>query len=340
MVQVKHLSSDEEHMESIYREFLSIYSKGNVFKDDVLKQMKINRYSPENDYIEDRLKKDNISNKTYDGGIIDVKATPVKLSGRIQQNKSGTYKVVRANQSYGSFKKKSDAEFILEKLIENDWDKNIISKLCEENKLILKKISSRCHELILQRASFLKTKIFPELKRNGIRYIKSNEYTKAQKSYLYEYFKSEVFPVLTPLRTDTIILPHIPNLKLVAAFLLEAKSILQKVKNALTAKNSSNLIALVQIPENLERLIWLPSDDNEHTKTFALLEDVISSFASELFPGYKIKENLCFKVNRDADLTVDENNSRFHRSHAGSSRKKTVLIYCASYVHRKRKKAS
>ena len=49
MVQVKHLSSDEEHMESIYREFLSIYSKGNVFKDDVLKQMKINRYSPEND---------------------------------------------------------------------------------------------------------------------------------------------------------------------------------------------------------------------------------------------------------------------------------------------------
>ena len=96
-----------------------------------------------------------------------------------------------------------------------------------------------------------------------------------------------------------------------AAFLLEAKSILQKVKNALTAKNSSNLIALVQIPENLERLIWLPSDDNEHTKTFALLEDVISSFASELFPGYKIKENLCFKVNRDADLTVDENNSNF-----------------------------
>ena len=184
-------------------------------------------------------------------------------------------------------------------------------KLCEENKLILKRISSRCHELILQRATFLKTKIFPELKRNGIRYIKSNEYTKAQKSYLYEYFKSEVFPVLTPLRTDTIILPHIPNLKLTAAFLLEAKSILQKVKNALTAKNSSNLIALVQIPENLERLIWLPSDDNEHTKTFALLEDVISSFASELFPGYKIKENLCFKVNRDADLTVDENNSNF-----------------------------
>lgn len=145
MVQVKHLSSNEEHMEIIYREFLSIYSKGNVFKDDVLKQMKINRYSPENDYIEDKLKKDNISNKIYDGGIIDVKATPVKLSGSVQQNKSGTYKVVRANQSYGSFKNRSDAEFILEKLIENNWDRNIIPKLCEEHNIKQSKSGGKGH---------------------------------------------------------------------------------------------------------------------------------------------------------------------------------------------------
>lgn len=134
MVQVKHLSSDEEHLEKIYQQFLSIYSKGAIFKNDVLKQMRINVYSPENDYIEDRLKQDDISNKIYDG-VIDVKVVPVKIDGSIQKNKSGTFKVVRANQSYGSFVNKKDAEFILNALIENDWDKNIVPKLVEKHNL-------------------------------------------------------------------------------------------------------------------------------------------------------------------------------------------------------------
>lgn len=125
------MSSDEEHLEKIYQQFLGIYSKGAIFKNDVLKQMKINVYSPENDYIEDRLKQDNISNKIYDG-VIDVKVVPVKIEGSIKRNKSGTYKVVRANQSYGSFIHKKDAEFILNALVENDWDKNIVPKLVEK----------------------------------------------------------------------------------------------------------------------------------------------------------------------------------------------------------------
>lgn len=138
MVQVKHLSSDEEHLEKLYQSFLSIYSKGGIFKEDVLKELKINIYSPENDYIDARLKEDNISNKIYDG-VIEIKATPIKITGRVKKNKSGTYRVVRSNHSYGSFKKKSDAEFILKALQDNDWDKNIIPKLCSEHNIQISK---------------------------------------------------------------------------------------------------------------------------------------------------------------------------------------------------------
>ncbi|WP_407396431.1 polyphosphate kinase 1 [Treponema sp.] len=172
-----------------------------------------------------------------------------------------------------------------------------------ESKSILKKISERTRQLIKLEYSTLMNMILPELKDEGIEYIKPSNYTPTQKAFCEKYFKHDIFPLLTPLRTDTEFFPRIGNLNLNAAFLLERKEGIGTTKNALSTKDDE-IVALVQIPGTVQRILWIPSAGNK--KQFALLDDIICMCGASLFPGYSAKETLVFKIARDADLAVDE----------------------------------
>jgi polyphosphate kinase len=105
----------------------------------------------------------------------------------------------------------------------------------------------------------------------------------------------EILPLLTPLRIDEEgPLPAIESFRIHAAFLLEKEGAPEEEK-----------ISIVRIPSVLDRIIWLPSKKKGGT-CWALLEDLVTTWAYALYPGCTIKESFLFKINKDADFSVDE----------------------------------
>lgn len=171
---------------------------------------------------------------------------------------------------------------------------------------ILEKISNRCHQITKIADNLLNSEILPQLSDEGFTYVKPESYSAEQKSFAESLFKNQIFPLITPLRTDGSAKVHIGNLKMTVAFLLEEHENLSAKENLLSTKEK-DILALVEIPSILDRIVYLPS--NSSKKEFAVLEDIICTYGSYLFPGYKIKESLIFKIARDADFAVDEENT-------------------------------
>jgi polyphosphate kinase len=169
---------------------------------------------------------------------------------------------------------------------------------------LLKEISRKTHAISALQYSTLMQKILPQLAKEGIVYVSPDGYNQAQEDFVENLFKYEIFPLLTPLRTDSAAFPHVGALCLTVAFLLEPMAGVKKLKTELTAKDEDNIVALVQIPSAVNRIVWLPSDDG--TKKFALLDDIILAYGTKLFPGFNVKETMLFKIARDADFAVDE----------------------------------
>ncbi len=168
---------------------------------------------------------------------------------------------------------------------------------------VLEKISIRTHQITKICCDTLNSEIFPQLSEEGLNYVKPENYTLEQKSVAESLFKNQIFPLLTPLRTDGISVPHIGNLRLNAAFLLEKRENISTAETLLSTKQK-NIFSLVEIPSNMDRIVYLPSQDKK--KQFTTLEDIICAYGHYLFPGYRIKESLIFKIARDADFSVDE----------------------------------
>ncbi|MDR2542327.1 MAG: polyphosphate kinase 1 [Treponema sp.] len=178
----------------------------------------------------------------------------------------------------------------------------------------LKEISVKVHSIIKKQYECLRDDIFPGLAKNGLSLFRPDSWSVPQLDYLDSFFLGQIYPVITPLRLeDDKPMPFIKSSSLNAAFLLEAEP--QSSQSAYKhpdPDSQDNLIIIVPLPSVLDRLIWLPNYDNQSTnenKTgmqFALLEDVIVTWGAYLFPGFRIKESLMFKINRDADYSVDE----------------------------------
>lgn len=178
-----------------------------------------------------------------------------------------------------------------------------------QQKPLLKKISKRCHQLTDIQYDILKNEILPELANEGISYIDAKTYTPAQKAYIESYFRHNIAQVLTPLRTDGTSFPLIKNMETYASFILEQMSGVHKIKNDMMQPSEEHPIALVQLPSNIERIVWLPTNDS--ARQFTLLDDIISLCGKELFPGYMVKETMFFQIVRDADSAVDEESKEF-----------------------------
>ncbi|MBO4758893.1 MAG: polyphosphate kinase 1 [Spirochaetaceae bacterium] len=169
-------------------------------------------------------------------------------------------------------------------------------------------ISKRVHEILKQQYKCFNSEILPSLSQCGIKYISRNDYTEKQYNYLKKLFLNEIFPLLTPLRTNSLMFPHVSNLRLHAAFLL--KPMFENKETQLflnTAQPDEKPLAIVQVPSSIDRLVWLPEDSD--LRTFTTLDDVIQTFGTYLFPGFSVEETLIFKITRDADFAVDEDRS-------------------------------
>ena len=176
-------------------------------------------------------------------------------------------------------------------------------------KLQLTSISARAHQIIREQQTCLMNDLLPELAENGLVYVKPENYTVQQSAYINKIFKSDIYPLLTPLRTDTEAFPHIKNLSMYAAFLLNPIDGIKFEKGGEALRGSDEVprIAFVEIPDGIQHIYWLPVEDKDkNEKQFALLGDIITTFGTSLFPGLEVSQLMLFKVVRDADFAVDE----------------------------------
>jgi polyphosphate kinase len=162
----------------------------------------------------------------------------------------------------------------------------------------LKLISEKTRAIMERQYACVESEIFPDLAKGGLELVRPAAYTPEQRAYLENFFMNEIFPVLTPLRIDEeTALPSINSFGLNCAFLLVPETGVY-----------SEHIAVVQIPAVLDRIILLPfkAPVPEEKTCWALLEDVVITWGSYFFPGLRVVDRMIFKVNRDADFSVDE----------------------------------
>ncbi|MCS6985228.1 MAG: polyphosphate kinase 1 [Leptospiraceae bacterium] len=141
----------------------------------------------------------------------------------------------------------------------------------------------------------LKKQILPELRKLGIEFCTPGELTKKDEEMVERLFRSEIFPVLTPLAID----PGHPFPRL-ANRSLNLGVLLSRPENP-----NQNLFAVVQVPSLLPRLVLLPSS-TETRRRYIWLEDIISYYLSDLFSGFDVIDISPFKITRDSDLIIDE----------------------------------
>ena len=137
----------------------------------------------------------------------------------------------------------------------------------------------------------------PALSAEGIHLIPREEWTRKQRNWLQQYFHEQVEPVLSPLGLDPAHpFPRILNKSL--NFIVELQG--------LDAFGRSGDFAVVQAPRSLPRIIQIPSEPNSSDLHFVFLSSVIHEFVHDLFEGMKVSGSYQFRVTRNSDLFVDD----------------------------------
>ena len=160
----------------------------------------------------------------------------------------------------------------------------------------LDKLNVVTHELVAQQYSTYNRSLLPLLKANGLTVVEKHEQlSKDQAEYVDAYFDENVYPVLTPMAVDSSRpFPLIRNKSLNIGALLTKR----KEKGELE-------FATVQVPSVLARIVPIPAGDNGG-KAVILLEEVIERNISRLFLNYDVVCSHPFRIMRNADLTIDE----------------------------------
>ncbi|HPJ87508.1 MAG TPA: RNA degradosome polyphosphate kinase [Thermotogota bacterium] len=154
-------------------------------------------------------------------------------------------------------------------------------------------ISSKVHKMVEKQYNCLNKSLFPKLKNEGIIFLEEDELTRTQKEFLNEYFTTTVFPVLTPMAIDQgRPFPQILNKSLNQAVILENEK-------------KETMLAIVQVPSVLPRFVKL-EDGTDENCLFIPLEKIIKMYIEKLFRGYKIISVNPFRLTRNADLSIDE----------------------------------
>jgi len=170
----------------------------------------------------------------------------------------------------------------------------------------LEKLAKKTRSITRRLYGCLTGEIFPGLASGGLELVRPDSYSVAQMDFLESFFLSEIYPILTPLRIeDDKSLPFFKNSGINAAFLL-APETESNIVDGQTAdgKDSTEKTVMVQLPPSISQIVWLPCENG--ILRWALLDDLIITWGGYLFPGYRVIESMLFKVNRDADFSVDE----------------------------------
>ena len=159
------------------------------------------------------------------------------------------------------------------------------------------RVTEEAHRLIAEQYSLLNGTILPALEKQGIAFFRRSLWTEAQRAWIRAFFLREVMPVLTPIGLDpSHPFPRVLNKSLNFAVELEG----------MDAFGRSSGAAIVQAPRALPRVIRLPRDLCKEEYGFVFLSSILHDCVGELFAGMKVLGCYQFRVTRNSDLFVDD----------------------------------
>ena len=163
------------------------------------------------------------------------------------------------------------------------------------------KISNVAKQLVKKQYLLFNDELMPALTAQGIRLITFNERNKAQHKWVKQFFDQNVRPLLTPVSLDpSHPFPQVANKSLNFIVRLSGKD----------AFGRENDIAIVKVPRSLPRVIRLPLQGNDKTIYMVTLSSVIRAHLKDLFPDRVVGEFSQFRVTRDSELLVDEEDAK------------------------------
>ena len=160
---------------------------------------------------------------------------------------------------------------------------------------LMKQVSIRTNELMERQSRVFHEEIEPLLKNEGIEFVHWDQLNNTERGYVTKLFQDRIFPVLTPLAVDpSHPFPYISGLSLNLAVI---------VKNP---ASHEEFFARVKVPEILPRFIATAKTGSTR---FLPLEDLIAIHLQELFPGMVIEDHYTFRITRNQDIDLDEEES-------------------------------
>jgi polyphosphate kinase len=161
----------------------------------------------------------------------------------------------------------------------------------------LKRISREAHILVEEQYQVLNEVLLPALERENIRFLKRSDWNSRQADWVRNFFENELTPILSPIGLDPAHpVPRIINKSLNFIITLTGKD----------AFGRNIETAIVQAPRSLPRLMRLPAELDGGPNDFIFLSSIIHAHVDDLFPGMKVNGCYQFRVTRNSDLFVDE----------------------------------
>lgn len=159
-------------------------------------------------------------------------------------------------------------------------------------------ICAKAHELVAEQYRVLNRILLPAMEQQGIHFIRRGDWNASQQAWLRRYFEEELLPILTPIGLDPAHpFPRILNKSLNFIISLSGKD----------AFGRDIELAILQAPRALPRIIKLPpGETGSGPHDFAFLSSIIHAFVDELFHGMKVRDCYQFRVTRNSEMYLDE----------------------------------
>jgi polyphosphate kinase len=178
---------------------------------------------------------------------------------------------------------------------------------------VLKELAEKIHSFVKAQYDCWREELLPALAAESVRVVSLKKLGPAACLYIENYYVKSVEPLLTPVTVDPAHpFPHVLNKALCLAFLLKRKR-----------RGGQTYLGVVTVPRALPRLVLLPAKDG--TVEYVFLSDVIQAFANRLYHGYEVLSAAAFRVTRNSNLYLEEEESR------------SIMDTVDAQLHRRRK---